>query len=433
MLSSSSWQGPVLNRYLGNKTVILDDIRRVVSRHAEPGAWVCDIFSGSLAVALALKRARYRVAANDINLFSAVYGRAFLTNDEVPVVPLDSLVGRRHAEERRRTAARVLAKQSTEPGYAYLQNPDTRERAVDQAGLVSYLQDNPNGRGLPAEFARSDFFDHYCEAGPRSKFVSSRGRAGRRKYFSAENAKHIDAIVNRLRFWRHEGLLSGAAEAVVLTILLGAVERVSNTQGTYHDFPRDQYDPRALKPLALRLPALDGLIGTGLTHRLGTAEDSLDFIRDVPKHDVLYIDPPYNFRQYTAYYFLPNALCRYPLLDDPDEYFSAVQYVRGQNMSDDFVSSFSKAHSFLPSLAKLIERARAKTVVLSYFDGRNHWNEFKSENNGEGYQRLIDFFSTGLFVDGSLDVVPIRRLNYQSYGGYKARNVLEYLFVAQKR
>ncbi len=167
---------------------------------------------------------------------------------------------------------------------------------------------------------------------------------------------------------------------------------------------------------------------------LGTELDSLDFVAQVPPHDLLYVDPPYNFRQYTAYYFLPNMLCRYPGLADPDTYFGAIQYVRGQNMTEDYASTFSKANSFLDSLRTLIARARAKTIVLSYFDGRNHWNEFKATPNGEGLRRLSAFFNDStLFREGSFETVPITRLNYQSYGGYRAREVLEYIFVAEKR
>src|SRR5205823_886496 len=65
----------MLNRYIGNKNVIIDEILGVVGTHARPGSLVCDAFSGSLAVSLALKREGYRVAANDINRFSAIYGR----------------------------------------------------------------------------------------------------------------------------------------------------------------------------------------------------------------------------------------------------------------------------------------------------------------------------------------------------------------------
>lgn len=424
----------MLNRYIGNKSVILDDILAVVAERAEPGALVCDVFSGSLAVSLALKRAGYRVASNDINLFSAMYGHAFLEANSIPPVDFDALLPNDGHVALLVRAERELEKYRDRPGYTYLTSPVFEADAHRLMAMLLHLQDGPDPGGVPAEFARSDIFDHYCESGRKSAFRSLRGRTGRRRFFSPGNARHIDRILNRLRYWHQTGALAPTTEAVLLTILLDAVERVANTQGTYHDFPREQYDPRALKPLQLRLPPFDGLIGGDLEHVVGAELDSLAFIEHVPPHDVLYVDPPYNFRQYTAYYFLPNVLCRYPSLADPEEYFAAVEYVRGQNMSDDFVSTFCKANSFLESLRTLIDRARAKSVVLSYFDGRNHWNDFKAEPNGEGLRRLSEFFADStLFRPGSLEVRPVTRLNYQSYGGYRAREVLEYLFVAEKR
>jgi adenine-specific DNA-methyltransferase len=423
----------MINRYLGNKTVLLDEILEAIGEAAEPGDLVCDAFSGSLAVSLALKRAGYRVAANDINLFSSVIGRAFITNSSIPTFALGELVASRSV------AAGLIAEAegaafafAGRDGYAYVDTPEHHDRAVRLLALLTFLQRTTTSDAVDRPFRRSDFFDHYCEEGSRSEFVSSRGRTGRRRFFSSENARHIDAILNRMRQWRWRGLLPETLEAVVLSVVLSAIERVSNTLGTYHDFPRDRYDPRALRPMRIGLPALDGLLGDTGGHLVGTERDSLEFIAEVPEHAVIYIDPPYNFRQYTAYYFLHNVVCRYPSLADPGEYFGAVRYVRGQNPDDDFVSTFCKPQQFISSLATLIERAQTKTVVLSYFDGRNHWNDFKSECNGEGFRRLTEFFGGDLFVEGSLLVRPVERLNYQSYGGYKARNVREYLFVAEK-
>lgn len=421
----------MISRYLGNKSVILDEILQAVGEHAEPGDLVCDVFSGSLSVSYGLKRSGYRVAANDVNLFSSVLGRAFILNNRIPPVPLAALLGE-EADRLWQEAADALPTYEGRPGYDYVADPNHRGSATELLALLLHLRESTDDEGLVPEFSRTDFFDHYCEEGEKSAFTSSRGREGRRRFFSAENARHIDAILNRVRQWRSEDLLEPPLEAMVLSIVLRAIERVSNTQGTYHDFPRERYDPRALQPMRLELPSLDGLLGTAGEHLVGTESDSLEFIADVPEHPVLYIDPPYNFRQYTAYYFLPNVICRYPTLTDPEEYFSGLRYVRGQNPDDDFVSSFCKPREFLPSLRSLIEKAKTQTVVLSYFDGRNHWNDFKAEANEGGIDRLEEFFEDDLFVPGSLKIRPVTRQNYQSYGGHKAKSVSEYLFIAEK-
>ena len=212
-----------------------------------------------------------------------------------------------------------------------------------------------------------------------------------------------------------------------------AVERVSNTQGTYHDFPRDFWDPRALQPLELQPPALDGCLGGTGGHRAGREADSLEFVQTVGPSQLLYLDPPYNFRQYTAYYFLPNVICRYPEMDDPAEYFSQLAYVRGQNPSDDFSSTFCKPSRFIDDMLTLIQRAQSETVLISYFTGRNHWSQFDSGPDDTG-QRLLEEMLTGpSFEQDSLKVRAVPRTNYASYGGYRARRVDELLISARVR
>jgi len=418
-----------MNRYLGNKTGLLEPILGQIGELARPGSLVCDAFSGTLAVSLALKKQGYLVASNDVNPFSRAFGRAFLANREVPEADLASLLGRA-AGKARRAAESVVESLRGSPEHTFLAQRDAAARYVALVAIVQYLA-ALRPTDVAAKWRRSDFFETYCEEGQRSAFVSARGRTGRRKFFSPQNARHIDAILSCLRRWRHENRSSELLHATLTCVLIDAVERVSNTQGTYHDFPRDETDPRALRPMRLEPPSYDGLLGTS-NHIVGNAEDSLEFVRRVPPHEVLYLDPPYNFRQYTSYYFLPNVIARYAEIDDLDDYFSRVEYVRGQNMADDFDSPFCKSGQFVEALGRLIARAKARTVVLSYFDGRNHWNDFKSEANGIGFEKLSSFFCGPLFEAGSMRAVPIPRMNYQSYGGYKSRAVKEFLFVARK-
>src|SRR4051812_27851286 len=85
----------MLQRYIGNKNVLLEAIIKSVRQLSEPGDMICDAFSGSAAVSVGLKRMGYRVAANDINLLSWVYGIAYLMNSELPEINLYALLGRR--------------------------------------------------------------------------------------------------------------------------------------------------------------------------------------------------------------------------------------------------------------------------------------------------------------------------------------------------
>jgi adenine-specific DNA-methyltransferase len=371
---------------------------------------VCDAFSGTTAVSIGLKQAGYLVACNDINLFSYYYGRAFVANSDWPdAAELPSVPGMQRGVP-------------TSPGTSF------RE-------LLRFLNEG-SPLGLPSEFVARYFWDTYTEEGTRSAFVSARGRTGRRRFFTADNARRLDTILGWLRYWRQHSLISEDGFAMVICCVLDAVERVSNTQGTYHDFPRQSFDPRAFGRLLLLAPeerfvsASPFALRSG--HIVGKEEDSLDFISTVPHHRVLYLDPPYNFRQYTSYYFLPNVIARYADIEDLEEYFSKVKFVRGQNPDDDFTSTFSLRSSFLESMKELIVKADCDYVVISYFDGRNHWSDVR-DGDGLGQTHIAGLLGSGLFEPNSLRVSPITRLNYQSYGGYLAEDVSELVFIARKR
>lgn len=388
----------LIQRYLGNKSSIAPDIVALVRSLSEPGDTVVDAFSGSLAATFAMRQAGLRVVPNDINHFSWLFATAFLTGSQ-PIGPNGRLgsPGERHQQWR------ALADE-----------------------LVA-----PVGHGDAASIFRTDIYDHYCEEGGKSSFLSARGRSGRRRFFSADNAATIDRALSRIRFWWRNGRIDQRTRCILSAMLISGVERVSNTQGTYHDFPREFIDTRALRPLKIEVPPDEIFLGPE-SPLIGRAEDSLDFVRRAPAHRVLYLDPPYNFRQYTSYYFMLNLLSKHAEVDDLDEFFSELEYVRGQNMADDFKSTFCSKKAFMPSLRTIIERADTEHVVISYFDGRNHWGSFKSEHaESDGRKAIEEFLASDLFEAGSARCIPVDRLNYQSYGGFKAKKVSEYLFTAR--
>ncbi|WP_444453005.1 DNA adenine methylase [Rhodobacter capsulatus] len=388
----------LIQRYLGNKSSIAPDIVALVRSLSEPGDTVVDAFSGSLAATFAMRQAGLRVVPNDINHFSWLFATAFLTGSQ-PIGPNGRLgsPGERHQQWR------ALADE-----------------------LVA-----PVGHGDAASIFRTDIYDHYCEEGGKSSFLSARGRSGRRRFFSADNAATIDRALSRIRFWWRNGRIDQRTRCILSAMLISGVERVSNTQGTYHDFPREFIDSRALRPLKIEVPPDEIFLGPE-SPLIGRAEDSLDFVRRAPAHRVLYLDPPYNFRQYTSYYFMLNLLSKHAEVDDLDEFFSELEYVRGQNMADDFKSTFCSKKAFMPSLRTIIERADTEHVVISYFDGRNHWGSFKSEHaESDGRKAIEEFLASDLFEAGSARCIPVDRLNYQSYGGFKAKKVSEYLFTAR--
>src|SRR5690348_12899439 len=90
-----------MNRYLGTKTKILPSIAAALAGLGDVRS-VCDIFAGSLAVSLFLKRRGHRVIANDVNRLSYAYARAYLTPSRIPQFDVDGLFPRLRKQQLRR-------------------------------------------------------------------------------------------------------------------------------------------------------------------------------------------------------------------------------------------------------------------------------------------------------------------------------------------
>lgn len=73
-------------KYLGSKRTLLPVILDAVQCAAPPGATVLDLFSGTSRVGHALKRAGYRVIANDHNAYAATLARCYVQADAEDVL-----------------------------------------------------------------------------------------------------------------------------------------------------------------------------------------------------------------------------------------------------------------------------------------------------------------------------------------------------------
>ena len=419
----------MIQRYLGNKNSLANHILREVERFCAPGDRVCDIFSGTISMSMAFKKNGYAVISNDINLFSYHFAKAFLENNTIPSIDLDNL-GINASSLRKRVEKRIEDKIGHD-GFRFLDNPEFNNTYRKLVAVLEYL-DSITESDIRPQFRAHHFYDTYTLEGNNSYFRSLRGTEGHRRFFTPNNGRRLDLILNKVREWYQAEKLSPVLYSLLISIICESVEKISNTQGTFHDFQREEYDERALNPLELRLPEFDDVLGTNNHHIIGHAEDSLVFIKTAPEHKLLYIDPPYNFRQYTSYYFMLNLISEYCTIPNTNEYFSNISFVRGQNMSNDFDSTFCKANLFIPSLRQLIEDANTEYVILSYYDGRNHSNKGEKRDDS-GISDIIALFKSCLFVDDSLEIKSFERTNYQSFKEHTADKCKELLFIGKKR
>ncbi|HEV7837382.1 MAG TPA: DNA adenine methylase [Gemmatimonadaceae bacterium] len=137
-------------------------------------------------------------------------------------------------------------------------------------------------------------------------FSPSNGGSGSgRMYFTPENAGRIDAAREELERWRKGGKIDEDSYYLLLAAIIEGADRVANTAGVYASYMK-RWQPNAKRRFELVAEAPV----KGVQPASAMLMDATDAARAIGEVDLLYIDPPYNARQYVAYYHIPEILAR---------------------------------------------------------------------------------------------------------------------------
>ncbi len=304
-------------RYLGNKTRLIPFLLRAVDRFTrEPGV-ACDPFSGTASVASALKRSGWRVHAGDLLAFSYALQVARVELDRTPRFDPRVLPARERSGSKSTSYRRVLEHLASLPG---------------EDGFIT---------------------EHYTLAGRQ-------GRAHGRMYFEAENARRIDAIRDRVDRWTARGIVDRRRAQLLIATLLEAADRVANTTGVYASFVK-KVQPNARRPLDLRALRTTSPVNgsSGCKAFLGPAVELLEAAGSV---DLVYLDPPYNGRQYPGYYHIPELLAR-GWTDPP-----LLRGKTGLIPDETERSDWCRKRGAAAALRSVLEAADAQHILFSYND-----------------------------------------------------------------
>jgi adenine-specific DNA-methyltransferase len=298
-------------RYLGNKDSLLTFIDDVLMMHraastASQPLCVCDPFTGTTSVARHLKRQDWRVVSGDIMSYSLAFQHAYIALNEAP------------------SFAGVINAGVLDPGITL---------SVPMQRVVAHLN---NLRGV-----EGFYYWHY----------SPDGEEGRR-YFTSANALRVDAIRKEINWWWEMGWLTESERYLLLAALIEAVSRVANVAGTYAAYLKG-WDPRAHRPLMLSVPQI---VHSAHRHEVNQADAN----ELVPRYecDLLYLDPPYNSRQYATNYHLLETLA---LGDAPE-----LKGVAGLRPVNGKMSAYCKSDLAEETLSKLVCGAKAEWILMSY-------------------------------------------------------------------
>ena len=287
-------------RFIGNKTNLLNDIAQVIKENCDGTEKVfCDIFSGTASVARFFKN-RYKIISNDLLYFSYVLQKGTIENNEIP------------------SFKKLEDRLNIHDVFDYLENIDIKQEKFNKFIYENY---SPNKK---------------CE----------------RMYLTSENALRIDFIRNKIEEWRNKELINKNEYYYLLAALIEGVPFVSNITGTYGAYLK-QWDKRAFKKFEMiRLNVIDNNVKNQCYNK-----NSNDLIQEI-SGDILYLDPPYNERQYLPNYHLLETIARY---DNPE--IKGKTGIREYNSEKSNYCIKNKVYS---EMEKLIKNAKFKHIIVSY-------------------------------------------------------------------
>jgi adenine-specific DNA-methyltransferase len=232
-----------------------------------------------------------------------------------------------------------------------------------------------------------------------------RGGHGDRNYFKDDNGKRIDAMRGQIEAWKDEEDIEDDVYFYLLATLLESADKVANTASVYGAYLKH------IKKTAsadLKIHPADFEI-TKVGHQVYQG-DANELVKTI-KGDILYLDPPYNARQYGSNYHMLNTISTYENFR-PKGVTGLPAYNR---------SAYCSKVSVRQSFEELIAHAQFKYVFLSY--------------NNEGLMTHEEITS----ILEKYGKVELKVQAYQRFKADKTENrnhtateTMEYLFCLEK-
>lgn len=186
-------------------------------------------------------------------------------------------------------------------------------------------------------------------------------------FFSAADCRKIGFIREDIEKRYNAGEINARERAILITSLLYAMDKIANTCGHY-----DAYIKGATfeKHLELTLPLASN---ENNQNNQCYNEDANKLVERI-EADLVYIDPPYNSRQYCDAYHLLENVARW---EKPAVTGVALKMDRSKLKSDYCTSSAAKAFE------DLVSKIKAKYILLSY-------NNMAEKGNGRSNAKISD-------------------------------------------
>jgi site-specific DNA-methyltransferase (adenine-specific) len=290
-------------RYLGNKTDLLGFIESVVFLYLKKNCLepsIIDGFGGTGSVTQHFNKQGFNVISNDINDYSykLCYSRNNISGKDLEFDGLN----------------------------------------MDINQVLEYLN----------KCKRKGFV--YANYSPNASYKYER------KYFTNDNAEIIDGIRCQIQEWADNKQITDKEYIHLIAILIETSSLFSNIPGTYGAFLKN-WDSRALKTFTLTAKIHNYLLADKTDNCYTYNNDIRDIIKDI-KGDILYLDPPYNEREYSTYYHVLETISKYDNPELKDNKTGTKKIIKKSNWC---VKSKVKCE-----LDYIVKHSTSKLILLSY-------------------------------------------------------------------
>ena len=274
--------------------------------------------------------------------------------------------------------------------YSYVLNRNYIANHTDIKNKEDYIEELNNLTSIDTGF----IYKNYCM-----------GSGSGRQYFTDNNGKKIDAIRTRIQEWYDNKEINDDLYYFLLASLIESADKVANTASVYGAYLKH------IKKSAQKELIIEGaeFIKNGKPHQVFN-EDSNKLIKRI-SGDILYLDPPYNQRQYSANYHLLNTIALYKPFE-PKGKTGLPEYNR---------SNYCKKSKVKTDFEDLIRSANFRYIFLSY--------------NNEGLMSEEDVKN----IMKKYGKYGLKTKKYQRFKAdktenrnHKASNTFEYLHILKK-
>ena len=340
-------------RFIGCKENLLPIIESFIKERDIQGTYFCDLFAGTGSVGRRFKDLGFKIISTDLLYFSYVLQKTYLELTSYP----------------------KFEKLLKQLGIKIDDTTLFKTEIQNAQEIIKYLNELQGVKGF--------IYKNYSpEGSTNSEYI--------RQYFTGDNAQKIDAIRSTIEEWKKKKWLNEDEYFFLLCALIEAVPFVANISGTYSAFLK-QWDKRTFKKLTLELPEIRKAGNGHKAFNVNAVKlaDGLDV-------DILYLDPPYNERQYAPNYHILETIAKW---DNPK-----IKGKTGMRDYTDQKSDFCNPKSGIRALEKILKNAKFKHLILSYNDEgimpeseikelfkkygkleviEKRYQRFKSHSNGE--------------------------------------------------